>query len=111
MPDVAHGCGSVFAVFTHFSRTPGHSQSYFPGSPGLQQNRALSLQLKLRNKCFHSLKRKEKAIMHNVLSKTGDLPLALAVVPFVPLIALVCIGIIIALEWRMTNGINRKKEG
>lgn len=49
--------------------------------------------------------------MHNVLSKTGDLPLALAVVPFVPLIALVCICIIIALEWRMTNGINRKKEG
>lgn len=45
---------------------------------------------------------KEKTIMHNALSKTGDLPLALAVVPFVPLIALVCICIIIALEWRMT---------
>lgn len=49
-------------------------KNYYPGSPGFQQNRALSLQLKLWTECFHSLKRKQKErTMYNLLSnKTGD---------------------------------------
>lgn len=49
----------LMAVVWLLQNCQGHRdtpRSSFPGTPGFQQNRALSLQLKLRNECFHSLK-------------------------------------------------------
>lgn len=107
----AQHCSWLWCVWSPLLQNcQGHwdtPKSYFPGTPGFQQNRALSLQLKLRNECFHSLKRKKKkrsCIIFSVTErKQANLPLALAVVAFIPLIALVCICIIIALKRIMTQ--------
>lgn len=106
MPNIAHGCGvSDLRVYRISKETP---KSYFPGTPGFQQKRALSLQLNLRNECFHSLKGKKRkkrwCIACSVTDTRGvNLPLALAVVAFIPLIALVCIHIVIALKRTVTQ--------
>lgn len=55
----AQYCSWLWRVWSLLLQNCHTPKSYFPGTPGFQQNRRLSLQLKFRNECFHFLKRKK----------------------------------------------------